>query len=160
MDNTKELLANQFYNTVLLIQTTNKDKKLLFGINKMYIIPFVVNCAFALEMFFKNELSKQGISYPKTGREGHNLQTLYGLLPQKSLVEAKYDELFDSVKRLNETKLPLSEVLDKIKFAFLDWRYLEFKDGEPPLPLHCLQIFTEAVKRTLVSWPVQPELFN
>lgn len=61
-----------------------EDGHVDFAVNGKLIVlvaPSVVNASFACEMFFKALILKNGMACPK-GRDGHNLLSLFGLLPE------------------------------------------------------------------------------
>ena len=106
-----------------------------------FIIPYVINAAFSLEMCLKLLLLRES----GTCKNSHNLNDLYLAVSDESKVQMKltFDEIvkdsdvFKDISRaLNEVaKIQFSWNLDKLlaqsSTAFVDWRYA-FEDSTSP----------------------------
>jgi len=90
------------------------------------IIPFVVNSAFAIELYFKALAKKHNVTL-----RGHELLKLYEGLPQKALVEIE-----NAIPRCAKDRKLVSpnftEYLKELNNAFVDWRYI-FEKSEAEL---------------------------
>jgi hypothetical protein len=87
------------------------------------IVPFIVNAAFAIELYFKALAKKHD-----TTLKGHELLKLYGSLPQKALIEIEVA----IPKCANNRKLVSPNFvgyLKELNNAFVDWRYIFEKSG-------------------------------
>ena len=83
-----------------------------------FLIPSIVNYAFACELSLKYILQSKKIGYKRE----HKLNNLYLLLPEevKSLIYLSINEIS------NITEKEFNDKLDGIANAFCDWRYFAF----------------------------------
>lgn len=125
--------AKSFYNAfIALEQLKAPDEELLF------VVPSLVNGAFAVELTIKAILNEQGISY----EHEHNLKILFEKLPEDiqnrvwSFLVTKFPEYSDVAMCENEL-LIMSE-------AFVKWRYC-FEANAPAFDLRFLSAFANAM---------------
>ncbi|MDT4844591.1 hypothetical protein FQZ97_785570 [compost metagenome] len=91
-----------------------------------YAAPFVVNMAFAIELYLKTLAEAHGSSL-----HGHDLRKLYDGLPQeaKSALDSAAPE---SLKISGLQEVPsIAEVLTELRSTFVDWRYLYERENTP-----------------------------
>lgn len=110
------ILANNFHQIAVDVtdRVLGDDWK---NDNWDFIVPQIVNISFACEIYLKALLTSKGIEYP-TDRHGHELKSLYELLP---------DEIKCEVFKLLESNMDLETFqkwLDEINTSFNDWRYI------------------------------------
>lgn len=125
--------AKSFYNAfIALEQLKAPEDELLF------VVPKLVNGAFAIELTIKAILNEQGISY----EHEHNLKILFEKLPEGiqkrvwSFLAQKTPEYSDVAKCENEL-LIMSE-------SFVQWRYC-FEAGAPSFDTRFLSAFANAL---------------
>jgi hypothetical protein len=115
------------------------------------VVAAATNLAFAIELYIKAILIASEIDVP-TGREGHNLGTLYALMPRhfKTVIERSYEEIrkkdwsggYPSITvamrpvaanlgkwdDYHSKSFNLGELLNRSSDIFTSWRYIfEFK---------------------------------
>ena len=124
--------AKSFYNAYIALgQINNADDPL------MYLVPRIVNGAFAVEVTLKAILTEQDIDYDKE----HYLKVLFDKLPQNIQKEfweflcSKKPEYTDVEKREKELMI--------MSDAFIKWRYC-FEDGAPAFDENFLAAFANA----------------
>jgi hypothetical protein len=118
--------AVSFANTAAYI---HKRDLLTIPANGLSAVPFVVNSAFSLELYFKALLALHG-----SLTRGHSLLKLYDALPSTA-----HDSLLEAAKQQQDKyKVKLSTLQDFRGFvsgvdtAFVDWRYC-FETGNAPV---------------------------
>lgn len=102
--------------------------KSIVSVKPEYIAPFVVNSAFAIELFLKTiHIKNKTKSYTHVSHE-HSLKKLYCSLPgklQQSLVHSLNTCLVAEGKKAGA--IDLSSKFCELANAFVDWRYLHEK---------------------------------
>ena len=114
------------------------------------IVPFVVNSAFAIELYFKALGKKHQVTL-----RGHELLKLYEGLPKAAIAEieeaiprcAKDQGLGDSPNFV--------EYLKELNSAFVDWRYIFEKSQSGPIRIEptifVMQVLHEAFRSTATA---------
>jgi len=114
-------MAAAFANTAAFLY--ERDLKTMPPSRAFSIVPFVVNSAFAIELFLKALHEKYG-----SAKRGHKLLTLYDQLPTKAVAQIRSA----SAQIAASTHPPIyydpRQVLTALNTAFEDWRYLYEKD--------------------------------
>lgn len=107
------------------------ERCLEFRENKILLIPSIVNCAFACELYIKCILNKSNINFGKQ----HSLEKLFALLPENTknkVVKNIADEDFN-------------KNLQNISNTFIEWRYLYERDTAT-CEINFLMNFTKILK--------------
>lgn len=124
--------AKSFYNAyIALEQINNADDPL------MYLVPKLVNGAFAVEVTLKAILTEQDIDYDKE----HNLKVLFDKLPQN--IQKEFWEFLCSKKPEYTDIKKRDEELVIMSDAFIKWRYC-FENGAPAFDESFLAAFANA----------------
>lgn len=135
--------AEGYYRTAKLIRSNITD---LFEFSIKFSGPYVINMAFACELYLKGLLKHSKISYPCNSAKGHDLFVLYVSLPEadRFAVESNY-----------HADLSLVDFLQSQKSIFSNRRY-PFENKEincsNPLYFKPLEEFTEALAKHCTSY--------
>lgn len=108
--------------------------------NGRRIAPFVVNSAFAIEIYIKTLSKIHGHSLT-----GHGLRKLYDTLPvdAKEKINAAIPAA-EKNRGLNPGNVDLLGVLDKLNSVFVDWRYI-YEKNNIDVPIQEMIFVMEAV---------------
>ena len=99
------IISNEFY------RITKLSEKSALQINRLELIPIVVNCAFSIELSLKSLY--YAINNKKTS--GHNLKLLYNSVKMCGL-----EKYLLSAFTSNE----IDKIIDELENAFVEFRYL------------------------------------
>ncbi|MBI5006441.1 MAG: hypothetical protein HZB95_04875 [Nitrosomonadales bacterium] len=134
--------AQAFANTSAYLYENGLKKQPSKGTS---IVPFVVNSAFAIELYLKALGKKHHVTL-----RGHELLKLYKTLPRTALVEIE-----EAIPRCaKERRLGNSpnfvEYLKELNSAFVDWRYIFEKSQSGPIHIEptifVMQVLHEAFR--------------
>lgn len=92
------------------------------------IVPFVVNSAFAIELFLKALHEKYG-----SAKRGHKLLVLYDQLPSDAIARIRVASAAIAASTSPPVFYDARQVLVSLNSAFEDWRYLYEKDQLGPI---------------------------
>ena len=112
--------AKSFYNAYVNLEAISQGPDHI-----LFIVPTLVNGAFAIELTLKAILTKNGISYEKE----HNLWMLFKKLPERFQLEIK-ENLQKKVPEYSDSKKWEDEFI-LTSNVFADWRYC-FEEQSPP----------------------------
>jgi hypothetical protein len=107
--------AHSFANTSALLYVRDLKRHPRTGAS---IVPFVVNTAFAIELYLKALAQKHGVSL-----RGHELIKLHKALPARALAEVKSVTTKCAVNRSLGEDPDFRKYLANLNNAFVDWRY-------------------------------------
>lgn len=107
------------------------------------IVPFVVNAAFGIELYFKALAQKHGVTL-----KGHELIKLYKALPAKAYIEIDTVSPKCAAERQLDSAPDFRGYLTLLNNAFVDWRYFYEKDRLGPINIEptifVMQVLHEA----------------
>lgn len=119
-------MAVAFANTAAFLY--DRDLKTVPPRRLVSIVPFIVNSAFAIELFLKALHEKFG-----SPKRGHKLLLLYDQLPQEALDRIQSASATIAVKTSPPVYYEPRRVLVTLNSAFEDWRYLYERDNLGPI---------------------------
>ena len=119
-------MAAAFANTAAFLY--ERDLKAMPPSRAFSIVPFVVNSAFAIELFLKALHKKYG-----SAQRGHKLLTLYDQLPPEAVAQIRSASAKIAASTQPPTYYDPREVLATLNSAFEDWRYMYEKDRLGPI---------------------------
>lgn len=133
--------AFAFANTSAYLHENGLKKQLSKGAS---IVPFVVNAAFAIELYFKALAQKHHVTL-----RGHELLKLYKGLPQEALKEI--EQVIPGCASDRKIASPnFVEYLKELNSAFVDWRYIFEKSKSGPIHIEptifVMQVLHEAFR--------------
>lgn len=133
--------ATSFANTAAYLYKRDLQRTPRMGVS---LVPFIVNTAFALELYLKALSQKHGI----TPKATHELVKLYRSLPDKAHFEIETVTPKCALER-NFVDTPEVELcLKKVNNAFREWRYFYENERLGPVPIEptifVLQVLHEA----------------
>jgi hypothetical protein len=113
------------------------------GLSGNNVVPFVVNSAFALELYLKTLAKLYGIQ-----TWGHDLLKLFELLPEPT--QAAIEETFPQCRWQCgiSTICDFREALKEMRNTFEEWRYLFEKERSGPINFHRMIFVMEALRNT------------
>lgn len=120
--------------------------------NGISAAPFVVNSAFALELYLKALSMVHGRE-----QRGHDLVKLFDNLPGSALAAILAQLATASVNSVwncgVSTQQQVRSVLDELRSVFVDWRYLYEKDRAKSVAFRSLIFVTELLHKTCQGNP-------
>jgi hypothetical protein len=133
--------ATAFANTSAHLYENGLKKTPSKGAN---IVPFVVNAAFAIELYFKALAKKHHVTL-----KGHELLKLYEGLPPKAIAEIE-KAIPGCAKDRKIVSPNFVEYLKELNSAFIDWRYIFEKSESGPIHIEStifvMQVLHEAFR--------------